>query len=461
MLFQFFDLRKQKSGFTALALVMLFGMCPVSPAEGAGLKGKLKRALSTKDNGKQPLVELSSIAEESEGNDPAKPGRQNVLLVSVPRNTTEIDEGTGIAFIDFKHIEHDVSSDLQERKVITYREVTEALNGGDVRHRVEEEGYSSEICARQVEAALGQHLADLNLYKVLTRDHIKEVLDELDFSYSGSADTTTTARLGNLTGARILLYGQVQLCVSSTQDYETLSRLALRAGEAAGEHSSGWLGNLVGAVKEVIPEKVRAFVLAQVQLIDSETGKRIFTSSLSGEFEDSRGALAYDMSHRELIYRAAEDLANNFIDDLLARQEAQYLALYTDDRLDFRPGLELIQLGDCAQAEQYFRDVYARKVRKMSEMDLARLMYNHGVALMCANRPREALDRLWASLRLKNDASTFQAISFTNDTVDRGRRIVQEEDEIIRTIRERRFSSQVAKVAPAPGTLSADVSPVP
>ncbi len=428
---------RAKCPWVIVAVVLILLVNGIAEAEG--IRDKLKRVARGGGSEEHPTVVLSDDDYSGAQSDSKKTGTKTVLLVSVPKNEANIEEESAIAFIDFKHIEHDIPSNLKERKIFSISEVETEEGGQDVRRKVEEEGYSSEICARQVEAALGQHLADLNIFKVVTRDHIKTVLDEIKFSYSGSVNSTTAAKLGNLTGAKTLLYGQVQLCASSRKDYEMLSNLALRVGHMAGEGGNGWLGNLVGAVKEIVPEKIRAFVLAQVQLIDAETGKRVFTASLRGEFEGKRGALAYQMSHRELIYRAAEDLANNFIDDLLARQEAQYIDLYSDERFGFRKGIDLIQLGDCSRAEIYFRNTYLQHGKSMNERETSRLMYNHGIALMCANRPNESLDRLWASLRLMNEQRTFDAISFTNDTVDRGRVIVQESDSIIRDVREVRF----------------------
>ena len=78
----------------------------------------------------------------------------------------------------------------------------------------------------------------------------------------------------------------------------------------------------------------------------------------------------------------------------------------------------------------------------MTEQEVATLMYNHGIALMCSNEPQAALDRLWASLRLLNVQSTYEAIAFTNDLIDRGRNVLEEGDDAIRHIRVGRYPSQ-------------------
>jgi len=424
-----------------------------SSAEAKGLKERLKRIGGGDKKNGQPVAGISSAPDSEASSDKPNSSRRPVLLVSVPSNKADISEGATIAFIDFRHIEHDFPNTFVGKRTVQTTE-TQTVSGRRFHQRVEEDGYDSNVCARQVESALAQHLADLNRFKVVTRDHIDTVLEEQHFSNSGSVDSTTAARLGKLIGADVLVYGQVQLCVSSRKDYEKLAKLASMAGSEIDGGKKGWLSNALSAFKELKPEKLRSFVLAQIQLIEAQSGKRIFTSSLAGEFMETRGALAFDMGHRELVYEATDDLANNFIDDLLARQEARYVNLYADNRWDFDQGIDLIQLGDCEQAEMYFRGVYSRYRGSMDERELSKLMYNHGVSLMCANRSEEALARLWASLRLFNDDLTFEAIAFTNDTIDRGRRIMREEDAIIQTVRASRYSYAPSPTAPADSTAS-------
>lgn len=435
----------------SLALFVLSSVsASVEAAEKKGFKKRIKKTLGIKE--KSPEQNMHQVGEVPPV-DPKKPSQgavRDVFLITEPTNKANIAPGATIAFIDFKHIANEIPEFWA-----TYERVESRSSRGvsdDERHldyesfpdhgryQVRTEVYNSNICARQVESALAQHLADLNQFKVVTRDQIENVLKEQNFNFSGRVNTRTASRLGEIIGADVLIFGQVQLCVSSRQDYESIARLVSQGDGALERDSKGFFNFLSQAFSTVKPEKLRAFVLAQIQMIDAETGKRVFTTSISGEFVDRTNVFSGEMKHRELVHRAADQLANRFIDDLLARQEERYLGLYIDPTWEFKPGVDWVQLGQCGLAEQYFSSLYPKFKGKMKERDIARLMYNHGVALMCSNRPEEAADRLWASLRLANEERTFEAIGFTNDTVDRGRRVQAEDDEIIRDVVNRLYS---------------------
>ena len=214
----------------------------------------------------------------------------------------------------------------------------------------------------------------------------------------------------------------------------------------------------IGGKKKDEKEKVRSAVIAHVELIESETGNQIFTTGLRGDFEANKEDLAYEMSDRELLARAADDLANSFIDSFLARREARFVGMYDNKALELDKGIDLVQLGDCAKAEVHFRNVYARYQAQLNDLDTAKIMYNHGISLMCSNRSAEAQARLWASLRLMNDTHTFEAIKFANDTIDRGRTIMAEDDSIIMDVMKkaeqqtREPSSEFTVGASAPGS---------
>jgi hypothetical protein len=423
-------------------IATLLCLAPAGPSEAKGIRDKFKKAFGKDEQDQEPKTGVAAAAPEQPSAANAA-GVRDVLLVSVPMHAAEIVEGSTIAFIDFDHIATEILFSFTERRVAAGGGEGETFRD-DAYARIDDERFESEICARQVESALAQHLADLNRYKVVTREHIATVLKEQRFANSGSADSATAVKLGELIGADVLIYGQVQLCVSSARDYEALANLAFQTGSSVTGEAGGWLGNMLNAFKTFKPEQLRAFVLAQIQLISAETGKRIFTTSLMGEFEAKKNALSFEIGHRELIYRAADDLANGFIDDFLARREALYVNLYADDAWEFGTGIDLIQLGDCLRAEQHFRDVYSRNRWSMAEKDVAKLMYNHGIALMCSNRSEEALDRLWASLRLVNESRTFEAIAFTNDVLDRGRNITSEEDPIVRDVEHKLYPAPAA-----------------
>lgn len=378
--------------------------------------------------------------------------KHKILLVSVPNIVTKkveeetadgeaggvtdiapIAPGSTIAFIDFEHVIP--SSFLIDRA----------------------------YCVPLVSSAIAQHLADLNLYKVVTRDHIASVIEEQNFSNSGSVDSATAAKLGKLIGAEVLVYGKVQLCTASQNnltDMGILGRLIPGAGETnfrpieklanaasritnRGRNKKEEMeevgSNIDNALFDTKKSNDRSLIIAQIELIEASTGKQIFSTRLEGEFRYSSDDSRPPMESQELYANAANILANNFIDIFLARRKEKFIHLYTDPQYEFDKGAALIQLGDCPAALTHYQIIYNRYQNRMSEKDLARLMYNHGIAAMCSNQLPTALDRLWASLRLSLDPMAFDAIEFTNDMIDHGRSVLSENDPIIQAARERNF----------------------
>ena len=126
---------------------------------------------------------------------------RDVMLVSAPKHATKIQDGATIAFVEFDH-------------VIPYSRF---------------ENMNDLLCVSQVSSALAQHLADLNRFRVVTRDNIQTVMDELAFGHSGNVNSETAAELGELIGADILIYGKVQLCSISKPDREAIDAQRGRA----------------------------------------------------------------------------------------------------------------------------------------------------------------------------------------------------------------------------------------
>lgn len=426
-----------RSYCTHLVFMIAFLLLTLSvQAQNKGWKEKINPF-----NNKGKSSEIEENSGEATTTLETPPGMQTVLLISEPIRKVDVPKESTIAFVEFKHIEEDIV-DTQSH---SSKQVTTEIKVGDTTQRTSSyswDTYNGKVCAAQMASALAQHLADLDMFKVVTRENISDVLEEQNFANSGSVSSKTAVELGELVGADILIYGQAHLCVSSKTEYEKLTALAASGAQIEGKEGGGLFSGLIGTVKELKPEKLRALLLAQIQFIESESGEQIFTASLTGEFFTKKGLFAFDMTNRELIARAADDLANNFIDMFLARREAKLIHMYTDSTGDFNTGIELIRLGNCPAAATYFEDFYNLRGQAMTEQEVATLMYNHGIALMCSNEPQAALDRLWASLRLLNVQSTYEAIAFTNDLIDRGRNVLEEGDDAIRHIRVGRYPSQ-------------------
>jgi curli biogenesis system outer membrane secretion channel CsgG len=116
-------------------------------------------------------------------------------------------------------------------------------------------------------------MAQSNAITLLEREKIQQVMKEQDFAASNRVRQGTGARIGQLTGADVNLYGDI---VIFGRDDTTKRR---GAGAAIGR----FFGPAVGGAVTGFSKEEKAVVAINLRLVDTETGEVIETAEARGE----------------------------------------------------------------------------------------------------------------------------------------------------------------------------------
>lgn len=77
---------------------------------------------------------------------------------------------------------------------------------------------------------------------------------------------------------------------------------------------------------------------------------------------------------------------------------------------NYGDSVRYVKLGQCPMALSYLRERAAPEVAQMPDKDVAEYLHNLGVALLCADKPEEAMDKLRSAYRIGYDQSTLRMI---------------------------------------------------
>lgn len=145
--------------------------------------------------------------------------------------------------------------------------------------------------------------------RLVERERLQEIREELNFQQSGEVDTSTVQKIGKLLGVKYVMTGKV-------------TRFAYKEGG----FSSGWgVGNLVGkltgnstagAVAGSVNVKKASFTgRLDIRLIEVETGEILFAKSDEGKVDDTSVKVAG--TGAEIQYD--EELVNKVFEPIVQR----------------------------------------------------------------------------------------------------------------------------------------------
>ncbi|MEM8996033.1 MAG: hypothetical protein AAGF23_14700, partial [Acidobacteriota bacterium] len=82
--------------------------------------------------------------------------------------------------------------------------------------------------------------------------------------------------------------------------------------------------------------------------------------------------------------------------------------------------LSYVKLGRCERAIEIFEDgtSEAEKLADMPIENVAEYLHNYGVALLCANRPEEAMVKLRSSYRIGYEQATLRMLGFASKLIE-------------------------------------------
>lgn len=171
-----------------------------------------------------------------------------------------------------------------------------------------------------------------------------------------------------------------------------------------------------------------------VYAVDLTTGEKIVATSGSVDRSSQYEAHPNAVSGNLLMYQAANEIAADFVDRLLARPEFGYVQMYEDSFADVDDGVRLVRLGDCQAAAAFFDKISLNNVYRAQDKTNGKILHNHGIALLCAGRLAEAQSKFRASYRLLEAYETLDMINLSHLLEERNLSIAVEEDSIIKML---------------------------
>lgn len=279
-------------------------------------------------------------------------------------------------------------------------------------------------CGREVEDALIQRLVNNHQYDVLTRDNLDVVIGESDIGWEGRFDTKTVSRLGRLLGAQAFIFGRVLYCdvaASSSPDNEIGVVYKVTAALQIIDSETGRVILADTSEGSYIP-RLAPFGLVDTELLLEEapsaadgknlgTLKRIFRKIrevLKELFAAKQEVAAKAEPVNYQILKAAGDLAAGFADRFFLRPTWEEVEMWASYQWGYGKAVRYVRLGDCDKAVDLLESAAANELGRMQETDIAKHLHNYGVALLCADRPADALRKLRLAYQVGYNKTTLK-----------------------------------------------------
>ena len=97
----------------------------------------------------------------------------------------------------------------------------------------------------------------------------------------------------------------------------------------------------------------------------------------------------------------------------------------------FGRSVGFVRLGHCSEAVNRLENGAAQELPHMNDVDVAKYLHNYGVALLCANRPEEAMRKLRSAYRVGNNQSSLKMLDLAARIIEWSLHVeVDEEPEV-------------------------------
>jgi hypothetical protein len=118
------------------------------------------------------------------------------------------------------------------------------------------------------------------------------------------------------------------------------------------------------------------------------------------------------------VMRAADDLASDFADKFFGRPLWETVVMWDHAPWRYSEAAVLVQLGQCPLAVRQMDEVASLELLPMTEQDIARYLHNFGVALLCANEPERAAEKLRSAYRISRDQLTLEMLGLVGKILE-------------------------------------------
>lgn len=324
-------------------------------------------------------------------------------------------------------------------------------------------------CSDEVKDALMRRLIDNADYSILSRDNLDQIMVEADRSWGARFNSETAARLGELMGASYFIVGRVVYCgppgtalslnpyaanraVRADEELTLLAALQIidlatgqvllssasegryvpgsnslfftedpldEASESAAEEASSDQAR-VGQPAESSPWVKVGRVLRDRLMTQAAGDDRTLArpSQLPAGAPSQDGTQPKDKEEKGSatgrnypIIRAAEAVADSFADKFFARPTWEVVQMWKSDKWHYGDSIRYVKLGHCNSAVQLLANSEAQDLPYMTERQVGEFLHNYGVALLCDNRPGEAMGKLRAAYRINYDEATLKMVA--------------------------------------------------
>lgn len=334
-------------------------------------------------------------------------------------------------------------------------------------------------CADAVRDALLVRLADNTDYIVLARDDLKSMFFETDLQWSGKINTQTSVRLGELLGASVFVVGRVAYCGQSIGteagdkfgdqysisvilqiiDLKTGRVILSSASEGIydpgpnsflqdllpGVDSSSWQT----AIRDLARTGISSYAASQKSnrispFFDNPASADPVTELFSPQEQEDGKAKA-----RYAIIEAAKDMANQFSDKFFARPSWERVFMWRSE-WDFGESVRLVQLGYCSRAVDLFEGPARNELSLMTDTEVAHYLHNYGVALLCANRPDDAFEKLRAAYRVEQSQTTLEMIGLAAKLIEWDLHVESNDQPEVELLAQRRSERPTIRITEEP-----------
>ncbi|MEM7480510.1 MAG: CsgG/HfaB family protein [Acidobacteriota bacterium] len=310
-------------------------------------------------------------------------------------------------------------------------------------------------CSKEVKTALMRRLTDNSDFDVLTRDNLRQIIDETSMKWNGAFNTETGAKIGELMAASLFIVGEVHYCGAALEshgstadeatysimgtfqiiDLETRKVLASSSSEGAYTPRHQVKPDISQAVvmkksrKSIRGEGGVVVVAPSGETSGFSAGASISSSTVEKveggveegagdetEVRSSSGEKWVQVLKPETYNKimVADDLANGFADKFFARSTWEKVEMWRSDLGRYGDSLRQVRLGQCPLAVETLESMHPIRLYTFHEIEFAEYLHNLGVALLCANRAEEAAEKLRSSYRVGRSASTLKMLGLAN-----------------------------------------------
>jgi hypothetical protein len=116
--------------------------------------------------------------------------------------------------------------------------------------------------------------------------------------------------------------------------------------------------------------------------------------------------------------RAADEMASGFADKFFRRPQWEEVVMWNHPLWRYSEAAALVHLGHCPRAVRLMDEEASQELPPMTEEEVAQYLHNYGVALLCANEPKRAAEKLRSAYRISPNQTTLNMLGLAGRIVE-------------------------------------------